>query len=98
MRECREPAPVPRLAPLPVDDCVPRLLETLRRRRAVVLSAAPGAGKTTRVPPALVTDGPVLLLEPRRVAARAIARRIADEQGWTLGRDVGWQVRFERRF
>jgi ATP-dependent RNA helicase HrpB len=50
------------------------------------------------VPPALLADGPVILLQPRRVAARAIAARIADERGWTLGRDVGWQVRFERRF
>lgn len=63
-----------------------------------MLSAAPGAGKTTRVPPALAVDGPVIVLQPRRVAARAIARRIAAEQGWTLGREVGWHVRFERRF
>jgi ATP-dependent helicase HrpB len=39
----------------------------------------------------------VILLQPRRVAARAIARRIADEQRWTLGREIGWQIRFERR-
>ena len=64
----------------------------------MVVTAAPGAGKTTRVPPALVADGPVLVLQPRRVAARAIARRIAEEQGWTLGREVGWHVRFERNF
>jgi ATP-dependent helicase HrpB len=50
------------------------------------------------VPPALAADGPVILLQPRRVAARAIAARIAGERGWTLGREVGWQVRFERRF
>src|SRR5439155_17730992 len=55
-------------------------------------------GKTTRVPPALAADGPVVVLQPRRVAARAIARRIAEERGWTLGGEVGWQVRFERRF
>ena len=60
--------------------------------------AAPGAGKTTRVPPALVDAGPVLLLQPRRVAARAMARRIAEERDWTLGREIGWQIRFERRF
>ena len=60
--------------------------------------AAPGAGKTTRVPPALIEDGPVLLLQPRRVAARSIARRIAEERGWTLGGEVGWHVRFDRRF
>ena len=63
-----------------------------------MLSAAPGAGKTTRIPPALVDRGPVILLQPRRVAARAVARRIADERGWTIGREVGWQIRFERRF
>ena len=45
-----------------------------------------GAGKTTRVPPALAADGPVIVLQPRRVAARSIARRIAAERGWTLGR------------
>src|SRR5207237_8581233 len=53
---------------------------------------------TTRVPPALVDDGPVVLLQPRRAAARAIARRIAFERGWTIGREIGWQIRFERRF
>ena len=50
------------------------------------------------MPPALVDDGPVILLEPRRVAARSIAHRIAFERGWTVGREVGWHVRFERRF
>ena len=69
-----------------------------RSASRAVVTAAPGAGKTTRVPPALVADGPVILLQPRRVAARAIAARIADERGWTIGREVGWQVRFERRF
>jgi ATP-dependent helicase HrpB len=70
----------------------------VRRSRAAIVTAAPGAGKTTRVPPALMADGPVILLQPRRVAARAIASRIAHERGWTLGREVGWQVRFDRRF
>ena len=70
----------------------------MRRSRAAIVTAAPGAGKTTRVPPALMADGPVILLQPRRVAARAIASRIAHERGWTLGREVGWQVRFDRRF
>ena len=50
------------------------------------------------MPPALLAPGPLLLLQPRRVAARAIAQRIADERGWTIGREIGWQVRFERRF
>ena len=64
----------------------------------MVVTAAPGAGKTTRVSPALAAAGAVIVLQPRRVAARSVARRIADEQGWTLGREVGWHVRFERRF
>ena len=84
--------------PLPVDPFVGQIRDALRAYRAVVVTAAPGAGKTTRVPPALVEDGPVVLLQPRRVAARAIARRIADEQGWMLGHEVGWHIRFERRF
>ena len=83
---------------LPVDDFLPEILAAVRSRRALILSAAPGAGKTTRVPPALAADGPVIVLQPRRVAARAMARRIADERRWTLGREVGWHVRFERKF
>ena len=90
--------PPANLAPLPIDPHVDGIADLLRKRRAAVVVAMPGAGKTTRVPPALTTDGPVLLLQPRRVAARAIARRIAQERGWTLGDEVGWQVRFERRF
>jgi ATP-dependent helicase HrpB len=85
-------------AVLPVDPHIPSILAAVRSRRAAVVVAAPGAGKTTRIPPALSADGPVILLQPRRVAARTIARRIADEQGWGLGREVGWHVRFDRRF
>src|SRR5437763_2762866 len=83
---------------LPIDAHVPAIADHARHSRAVVVTAAPGAGKTTRVPPALVDDGPVILLQPRRVAARAIAQRIAQERGWTVGDEVGWQIRFERRF
>jgi ATP-dependent RNA helicase HrpB len=88
-----------RTTSLPIDPYIAPIVAAVRSaRRAVVVTAAPGAGKTTRVPPALIVDGPVMVLQPRRVAARAIAARIAAEQGWTLGREVGWQVRFERRF
>jgi ATP-dependent helicase HrpB len=83
---------------LPIDPHVERVRHALLTSRAAVLVAPPGSGKTTRVPPALVGDGPVFLLQPRRVAARSIARRIAEEQGWALGAEVGFQVRFERRF
>ncbi|MFI5178998.1 MAG: DEAD/DEAH box helicase, partial [Vicinamibacterales bacterium] len=86
------------LEPLPIDDHLDAIVRQVRERRALVVTATPGAGKTTRVPPALVDDGPVLLLQPRRVAARAIARRIAQERGWTIGREVGWHVRFDRQF
>lgn len=85
------------IEPLPIDPYLPDIARLVRERRALVVTAAPGAGKTTRVPPALAGDGPVLLLQPRRVAARAIARRIAAEQHWTLGLEVGWHVRFDRR-
>jgi ATP-dependent helicase HrpB len=84
--------------PLPVDEHLERVRSTLDHHRALVLTAAPGAGKTTRVPPALVDRGRVLLLQPRRIAARAMARRIADEQGWAIGREIGWHIRFERQF
>jgi ATP-dependent helicase HrpB len=83
--------------PLPIDDYLTGIRSALAARRAVVVTAAPGAGKTTRVPPALLDAGPVFVLQPRRVAARAIARRIAEERGWTEGREVGWHVRFDRR-
>lgn len=89
---------MPALAPLPIDPFLPHIVETVRVARAAVIVAAPGAGKTTRVPPALAADGPVLILQPRRVAARAMAQRIADERGWAIGDDIGWHVRFERRF
>jgi ATP-dependent RNA helicase HrpB len=85
-------------APLPIDAHLPEIVAALERRRAVVVVADPGAGKTTRVPPALTADGAVLLLQPRRAAARAIANRIAVERGWVIGREIGWQVRLERRF
>src|SRR6266545_496946 len=83
---------------LPIDAYVPQVLERLAHGRALVLVAPPGAGKTTRVAPALLEGGPLILLQPRRVAARSLARRIAEEQGWQVGREVGWQVRFEREF
>jgi ATP-dependent helicase HrpB len=91
-------APPLRSEPLPIDPFIPEIVEHLRRSRAVVVSAQPGAGKTTRIPPALISDGPLILLQPRRVAARAIAQRIAAEREWTIGEEIGWQIRLERRF
>ena len=89
---------------LPIDQRLPEILANLREHRRLVLVAPPGAGKTTRVPPAMARSGllapdrpGLIVLQPRRVAARATAARIAEEQGWTLGDQVGYQVRFERR-
>lgn len=85
--------------PLPIDDFLPAILASLREKDGLVLTAAPGAGKTTRLPPACldVVKGQVLVLEPRRMAAIAAASRVADENGWEIGREVGWQVRFDNK-
>ena len=84
--------------PLPVDPYVDDLVALVRAEKRAVVIAPPGAGTTTRIPPALTRLGRTILLQPRRVAARALARRIADERGWTIGEEIGWQIRFERRF
>ncbi len=89
---------VPRpLSALPVDAILPEILDSLRLRPNLVIVAAPGAGKTTRVPPALlgIVSGEVVVLEPRRIAARLAARRVAWERGETVGETVGYQIRFE---
>lgn len=92
------PSPLPIL---PIDSLLPEVVEGLRRHAAVVVRAPPGAGKTTRVPPALLTAGiagrgQVVMLEPRRIAARAAARWMASELGEPLGETIGYQVRYER--
>ena len=85
------------LVPLPIDPLLPHIADHLRRRNTLVLEAPPGAGKTTRVAPALLDldAGDILVLEPRRLAARLAARFIARERGETVGGTVGYQVRFE---
>jgi ATP-dependent helicase HrpB len=83
---------------LPVDPYLDEIVETVRRCRRLVVIAPPGAGKTTRIPPALAPLGRTILLQPRRVAARALTRRIAAERGWTAGNEIGWQIRMERNF
>ena len=91
------------MTPLPIDAHIPSILEKLATGSLVVVSP-PGSGKTTRVPAALIDSGlltpahpKVLVLQPRRIAARAAATRVAKEHGWALGGPVGYQVRFERR-
>jgi ATP-dependent helicase HrpB len=90
------------LSPLPIDAVLPALVDALRAHPAVVLRAPAGAGKTTRVPPALLDaglapGGRIVMLEPRRIAARTAARRIAQERGVQVGGLVGYQVRFDER-
>jgi ATP-dependent helicase HrpB len=82
---------------LPIDELLPAIPLHLSAANHLVLEAQPGAGKTTRVPPALLErDGrEVLVLEPRRLAARLAARYVAAERGERVGETVGYQVRFE---
>lgn len=87
---------------LPIVDALPGLLAALRTDRNVVLEAPPGAGKTTIVPLALLDQpwaegGKILMLEPRRIAARAAARRMAGLLGEDVGQTVGYRMRLDRR-
>ena len=87
---------------LPIDDVVPELMASLETHAAVVLQAPPGAGKTTRVPLALLEaswlgDARILMLEPRRLATRAAARRMSATLGVPVGTTVGYRVRGETR-
>jgi ATP-dependent helicase HrpB len=87
---------------LPIDPVLPAICAVLADRVNLVLSAPPGAGKTTRVPPALLspvwgTDGRIILLQPRRLAARAAAQRMAEQMGEAVGETVGYRVRLDRR-
>ena len=82
---------------LPIDPVLPALMEALRKQGCAVLQAPPGAGKTTRVPLAMlkadVTPGKIIMLEPRRLAARAAAERLAEGLGETPGQTVGYRMR-----
>src|SRR5215468_1946156 len=85
--------------PLPIDEALPELTATLRSRSTAVLVAPPGAGKTTRVPLVLAEEPwaqgkKLLVLEPRRLAARAAASRMAATLGEAVGASVGYRVRF----
>jgi ATP-dependent helicase HrpB len=84
---------------LPIDEVLPELVAALNREGRVVLTAPPGAGKTTRVPLALLSEVPgrIVVLEPRRLAARAAAERMAATLGEAAGRTVGWRIRGEAR-
>src|SRR6187549_2082816 len=88
------------MQPLPIDPVLPAICDHFRRGQNLVLIAPPGAGKTTRVPRALLDagfaeHGEILVLEPRRLAARMAARRVAEELGEAVGETVGYTMRVE---
>ena len=86
------------LSPLPIDPLIPDIVASLQRTPSLVLEAPPGAGKTTRVPRALLdagVAGEIVVLEPRRLAARMAARRVAQELGERVGETIGYRVRFD---
>jgi len=86
---------------LPIEDVLPAVVAAVRERGTCVLVAPPGAGKTTRVPGALrdagIVEGEIVVLQPRRLAARMAAARVASERGVELGGEVGYEVRFDRK-
>src|SRR4051812_19568181 len=90
------------MPPLPIDSALPDLLAALDRGPRAVLVAPPGAGKTTRVPLALLDarwrgDGKIVVLEPRRLAARAAAGFMARSLGEDVGHTVGYRVRLDAK-
>lgn len=83
---------------LPIDNLRERFLESRRARRPVVVTSPTGSGKSTRVPVWCAESGPTLVVEPRRVAARALARRVAQETRTRIGEFVGYAVRDDARW
>lgn len=88
--------------PLPIDSVLPQLQHALQHNRSAVLQAPPGAGKTTRVPLALLSspwleNRKIVMLEPRRLAARAAARFMSDQLGEPVGRTVGYRMRLDSK-
>lgn len=87
---------------LPIDVLLPELCQALALRDEAVLEAPPGAGKTTRVPLALLSQSwlagqTIIMLEPRRLAARAAAERLASELGEAVGETVGYRIRLDSK-
>jgi len=87
------------MVPLPIDPLLPEIVSACQQSENLILTATPGAGKTTRLPPELLNavKGRVVVLQPRRMAAVAACERVAEERGWKVGVEVGYQVRFESR-
>src|SRR5215470_1934623 len=86
----------------PIAEQLPAILDALSSHARLVLEAPPGAGKTTQVPPALL-DAPwlqgrkIVMLEPRRIAARAAAEFMAAQRGEDVGATIGYRIRLESR-
>src|SRR2546427_11549964 len=88
--------------PLPIYELEENIIARLKTDRRLILSAPTGSGKSTQVPQMLLrhgflNDGQGVILQPRRLAARLLAGRVAEELGVPLGREVGYQIRFENR-
>src|SRR6476469_8494538 len=86
---------------LPIYDIEQEIVDRLKQKRRLVLQAPTGSGKSTQVPQMLLqhgflNDGQVVVLQPRRLAARLLAARVARERNVELGGEVGYQIRFER--
>ena len=86
---------------LPIDPHLNKIVSDFKSSLNLVLTSSPGSGKTTRVPPALLSllpsDKKLVVLVPKRIAAISAAARVAEESNWQLGSEVGYQVRFDNR-
>ncbi len=85
---------------LPIDSHIPEILEAVKNYSTIIVKASPGSGKTTRLPWALSQEikRKIVVLEPRRLAAKLAAKRIAEENGLRLGEEIGYHFRFEKNF
>lgn len=88
------------LIELPIDNHIKSIVSTFRQHDNLILTASPGSGKTTRLPPALMqlpelNNKKIIVLVPKRIAAIGAAARVADEQDFALGQQIGYQVRFD---
>ena len=87
---------------LPIIDVRQKIIDTLAKNNRLIIQAPTGSGKSTQIPQMLLDshlfDGQILVLQPRRLAARMLATRVAEERGSILGQEVGFQTRFESSF
>ncbi len=85
---------------LPIDTHITSIIDAVKKNQQVILTATPGAGKTTRLPPHLLStvQGKVAVLQPRRMAAISACQFVADENQWQVGEQVGYQVRQDSKF